>query len=216
MKLESGNRNSPIWLIGDSSPPNWRESLDEPLDSRHPARHSIWTPVLDGIQRQVFLGDRRRLDDSRLYVRNAVHCQEDKPPRGAMDWGPKLLGERDNFGKLLGTNRPTLVLTFGAFAFEFARRSLGKEPTRRFSYWTTKMLGAEFRQAVAGFNPLGLNVFPLLHVSIAKRHFLTSHEHFTGENNGNYFDIVGREVGTLLLEYKATLDVWLEPQPATR
>ena len=133
-----------------------------------------------------------------------------------MDWGPKLLGERDNFGKLLGTCRPALVLTFGAFAFEFARRSLGKEPTRRFSYWTTKRLGAEFSQAVTGFDPLELNVFPLLHVSIAGGRFLESHEYFTGNPNGNYFDFVAREIGILLLEYKDTLGVWVDPQPPAR
>jgi len=216
VERESGNKSSSIWLIGDSSPPNWRESLDEPLDSRHPARHNVWTPVLEGIQRQVFLFDQRRVDDARLYVRNAVHRQEDKPRGDDMDWESKPREEMDELGRLLGTYRPTLVFTFGAFAFEFTRRSLDRAPRRIFNCWTTEKLGAEFRRTVGEFNPGELNVFPLLHVSIARRHFLTSHEHFTGENNGNYFDFVGREVGTLLLEYKDTLDVWVEPQPATR
>ena len=211
VKRESENRNSAIWLIGDSSPPTWRASLDEPLDSRHPARHNIWTPVLEGIQRQVFLGDRRRVDDSQLYVRNAVHRQEDKPSGDAMDWESKPLEEMDEFGRLLGTYRPTLLLTFGAFAFEFARRSLAREPRRKFDCWTTEKLGAEFRRTVREFNPRELNVFPLLHVSIARGHFLTSHEHFTGKNKGNYFNFVAKEIGTLLLKYKDTLDVWVEP-----
>ena len=204
--LQSGDR--------DSSPPNWLESLDEPLDSRHPARHNIWTPVLEGIQRQVFLGDRRRVDDSRLYVRNAVHFQEDKPP--ATMWiGIEALGEMEEFGRLVGIYGPILVLTFGAFAFEFARRSLGGDPRRRFSYWTTKRLGAGVQTDRRRIQSPRAKRLPLLHVSIAL-HFLTSHEHFTGESKGNYFDFVGREVGTLLLEYKDTLDVWVEPQPATR
>ena len=61
----------------------WEEFLDGPLDSRHPARHNIWTPVLEGIQKEVFSEDRRRVDDSQLYFRNAVHNQEDKPPDNA-------------------------------------------------------------------------------------------------------------------------------------
>ena len=35
-----------------------------------PARHDIWTTVLEGIQKQVFLGDCRMVDDSQLYVRS--------------------------------------------------------------------------------------------------------------------------------------------------
>ena len=210
MERESGNKNSAIWLIGDSSPPKWRESLDEPLDARHPARHNIWTPVLEGIQRQVFLGDRRRVDDYRLYVRNAVHRQEDKPSGDALAWEPKPQEETNELGRLLEAYRPTLVLTFGAFAFEFTRRSLSREPRMIFDYWTMETLGAEFRRTVAEFNPRELNVFPLLHVSIA-RHFLTSHERFTGGNKRNYFDYVGRKIGNLLLEHKDTLNVWVKP-----
>lgn len=215
MQRESGSKESSIWLLGDSSPSTWEKSLDEPLDSRHPARHNIWTPVLEGIQRQVFLADRRRVDDSQLYVRNAVHYPDDKPPDRAVEWGSKLLEEADTFGKLLGTHAPTLVFAFGAFAFEFARRSLGREP-RESGYWKTTTLGAGFRQSVENFNPRAVNVFPLLHTSIARGHFLKSHENFTGESNGNYFDFVASEIGSLLLKYKDTLNVWVGCQVATR
>ena len=211
MELESGNENSAIWLIGDSSPPNWKESLKGPLDSRHPARHNIWTPVLEGIQKQVFLGDRRRVDDSHLYVRNAVHDPQDKPSNGDVEWGSALSAETEGFGKLLGTFAPTLVFTFGAFAFEFARRSLDEKPSRNIRYWTTTRLGAEFRRTVEEFNPQVSNIFPLLHASIARGRFLESHEYFTGDPEGNYFDYVGKKIGTLLLEHRDTLNVWLEP-----
>ena len=216
MLRESGIRDSSIWLIGDSSPPKWGEYLNEPLDSRHPARHNIWTPVLERIQKQAFVGDRRRVDDSQLYVRNAVHSPEDKPRPSAMEWDSKLLEETVEFGNLLGTHAPTLVFTFGAFAFEFARRSLEREPRRSLSYWTTLSLGEEFRQMVEKFDPGAVNVFPLLHVSIARRHFLKSHENFTKDSNGNYFDFVGREIGDLLLRHKDTLNVWAGSRSAVR
>ena len=211
MQRESGDRNSAIWLIGDSGPSRGREHLSGPLDSRHPARHNIWTPVLDRIQEHVFLGDRRRVDSSQLYVRNAVHKPEDKPRYNTVEWDCMLLEKTVEFGKSLKENAPALVLTFGAFAFEFARRSLGSEPERRLSYWTTISLGAEFRQRVGKFSPEAVNVFPLLHVSIARRHFLKSHENFTGESRGNYFDFVGRSIGNVLLKHKDTLKVWVDP-----
>ena len=194
---------------------DWSEYLDEPLDSRHPARHNIWTPVLERIQKQAFLGDRRRVDDSQLYIRNAVHHPEDKPPRSAMEWGLKLLEETDEFGRLCDTYAPPLVFTFGAFAFESARRGLVREPKRNILYWTTKRLGAEFGLSVEKFNPLEVNVFTLSHVSIARGHFLKSHENFTGGGNGNYCDLAGRAIGTLLLKHKDTLNVWVRPQFAT-
>ncbi len=211
MKRESGNRNSSIWLIGDSSPPSWEDYLDEPLDAKHPARHNIWTPIIDRIQRQVFISDQRRVDDSQLYVRNAVHNQKDKPDYGTTEWCPKLLAEADDFGKLLKKHKPPLVFTFGAFAFEFARRSISKGPNRRQSYWDTKKLGAEFGQRVENFNPQKINIFPLLHVSIARGHFLKSHKNFTGEDNGNYFYFVAEKIGHLLLKHKCTLNIWIEP-----
>ena len=211
MLRESGSKESSIWLIGDSSPSSWEASLHEPLDPRHPARHNIWTPVLEGIQKQVFLADRRRVDDSQMYVRNAVYNPGDKPRDSEVMWGSKLLEETDDFGKLLGTHAPTLVFTFGAFAFEFSRRSLEREPRRTLRYWTTTRLGEEFRRAVEAFNPREVNVFPLLHVSIARGHFLKSHENFTGESNGNYFNSVARDIGNLLSKDKDTLDVWVGP-----
>ena len=80
----------------------------------------------------------------------------------ALEWDSKLLEETVEFGKLLRTHAPAFLFTFGAFAFEFARRSLEREPGRRFSYWTTLNLGAEFRQKVEEFDPGAVNVFPLL------------------------------------------------------
>lgn len=211
MLQESGDKDSAIWLLGDSSPLGWGEFLSEPLDSRHPARHNIWTPVLERIQELAFSEDRRRLDGTRLYVRNAVHNPEDRPRPNALEWDPKLIDQTSEFGKLLKTHAPQLVFTFGAFAFEFARRGFNVEPGRRFSHWTTARLGAAFRQGIEDFNPETVNILPLLHVSIARGHFLKSHENFTEDRNGNYFDFVGKEIGALLLEHKCTLNIWVGP-----
>ena len=211
MVRETGNRNSSIWLIADSSPPRWTEYLDGPLDSRHPARHNIWTPVLEGIQKHVYLEDRRRVDDSEVYIRNAVHSPKDKPSYNAAKWGPTLSEATNRFGDLLDNYEPTLAFTFGAFAFEFTRRSKRWGPSRSTRYWTTKRLGAEFKKRVTEFDPEEVNVFPLLHVSIARGHFLKSHENFTGESAGNYFDYVAREIGKLLLGHKDTLNIWVGP-----
>ncbi|MCY4389200.1 MAG: hypothetical protein OXC18_19060 [Desulfurellaceae bacterium] len=210
MKRESGSKNFPIWLIGDSNPESWADVLNYPLDPRHPARHNIWTPILDGIQEQVFLADGRRVATDQLYARNAVQDKGERPPGTEIVWQPGLLKEVHNFASLLTLHTPKLVFTFGAFAFEFARRSLKENPEEKTKGWTTERLGQEFRQRVRDFDPEGINIFPLLHISIARRWFLQSHNYFTGREGGNYFDYVAKEIAPLLLEHKLSLPIWAQ------
>ena len=216
MQRESGETDSPIWLIGDSSPPRWTDQLDEPLDPRHPARHNIWTPVLDRIQDHVYRRAGLRMDDSKLYVRNAVHSPDDKPPYNARKWSAGLLEETNELGLLLDECRPKLVFTFGAFAFEFARRSRRCGAYESAKYWSTKKLGEEFNGRVLEFDLARVNVVPLLHVSIARRHFLKGHRNFTGECGQNYFDHVGLRIGKLLVKHRDAFDIWVDPKHTAR
>ena len=208
MEREAGCRNSPTWLIGDSPPKNWADDLSVPFDSRHPARHNVWTPIVDGIQERVYRDRRRRFDDSRLYVRNAVPdytCKE--AVRGRNWYG--LEDETEAFGKLLNKHAPPIVFTFGAFVFEFVRRSRGCDEERAYSYWSTKRLGEQFRLSLKRFDPDKVNVIPLLHVSIARGKFLVSHKYFTCAEDGNYFDYVADEVSALLMEKMSKRDIWV-------
>jgi hypothetical protein len=50
MAADVGNKNFPIWLLGDSNPERWQGELKTPFDPRHPVRHNIWTSILDVIQ----------------------------------------------------------------------------------------------------------------------------------------------------------------------
>ncbi len=208
MERESGCRNFPIWLIGDSPPENWKDRLSTPLDPRHPARHNIWTPVIDGIQDCVFRAERLRVDTDRLYVRNAIQDREHKDTVRGRVWSP-LNRDIEELRGLLEQYQPPLVFTFGAFACEFTRRSLGCSEERAYSWWSTKRLGEEFRHSVDEFCPDRINLVPLLHVSISRGRFLESHRYFTCDENGNYFDYVAEKVSALLLRYEDDLDVWV-------
>lgn len=99
---------------------------------------------------------------------------------------------------LLDSHSPKLVLSFGAFAFEFAKRSRDEAPHRAYRHWSTKRLGDEFRRRIEEFNPHEVNLVPLLQVSIAGRHLLRSHSLFTQTEDGNYFDYVGRRIADCL------------------
>ncbi|MCY3883976.1 MAG: hypothetical protein OXG24_03570 [Gammaproteobacteria bacterium] len=200
MERESGSRDSPIWLIGDSAPAKWESQLKVPLDSRHPTRHNIWTPILEGIQSHLFSRIPARLDITGLYIRNAVHQQSQKPVSTRIEWSSLLETEIITLGRMLTTHAPALVLSFGGFAFEFARRSLDKVQERSISYWSAKRLGEEFSEGLRTFNVEEINLVPLLHASIARGKFLTIHDHFTQTEGGNYFESVAREIGDCLLE----------------
>ena len=195
MERESGCKRSPIWLIGDSPPKHWKDKLSVPLDSKHPSRHNIWTPVVDGIQERVFRSDRRRVDTSRLYVRNAVQNHKCKEATNDKDWS-KLKEETRELRGLLEQYKPTFVFTFGSFAFEFANRSLSRGEKKAYAHWNTKRLGEQFRRSVADFALDRINVLPLLHASIAWGKFLESHQYFTCDKDGNYFDYVADKVST--------------------
>ena len=216
MDAEDRSTKCRIWLIGDSPPKNWHDKLKVPLDSRHPARHNIWTSVLDMIQETVF-HDGLRLDSERIYVRNAVDSPTlIDPERVQWNWA-ELAPAVTKLGELLADNRPPLVLSFGAFACEMvcrARRKYlaGPGEDRAVNGWTTKQLGDAFRRAVNAYDSSGVNHLPLLHVSIARRHFLSAHKHFCPPSDQpNYFEYVGRELGELLLKHMKDEPIWLRP-----
>ena len=109
-----------------------------------------------------------------------------------------LISTGKRAARLVNRHAPVLVMTFGAFAFEFGRRSLEESPPRAFRHWTTTRLGQEFRQRTGKFRPDCANLFPLLHASIARGYLLKSHHNFTDSSRGNYFDHVAQEIARCL------------------
>lgn len=201
MKSESGSKNSPVYLIGDSSPKHWANELDSPLESKHPARHNIWTPILENIQANLYRTNQTRLYTDDFYVRNAIHNASDKPHNSKTHWSRHLGQGILKLSDLIEKYSPKLMFSFGSFAFEFTRRSLHEYDKHPFRHWSTKRLGDEFRRRVVdGFTPHKVNLVPLLHVSIARRHFLRSHEIFTQKGDANYFEFVGYQLAKRISE----------------
>ncbi len=210
MQDYSGNINFPIWLVADSEPKNWQSQLDSPLDPRHPARHSIWTPVLDYMQDYFYRNGKRRFDTKNLYIRNAVKNPSDKPEGAVLKW-PQLETEVKKPRSIMDTNTPKVILTFGAFAFEFLRRACDESPQRPYVYWGAANLGNEFKRRIHSYNKSQTNIFPLLHVSIARGKFLESHRYFVGEEKGNYFAFVGIKLGQLFSKELITEErIWIK------
>lgn len=195
MRREKGSPESAIWLLADSPP---RILLDghyedyEPLDWRFPTRHNIWTPIETIINRELFRSLRKRIDDSKFYVRNAVKMTG--------DWKGKdiIAAEVSILQKLMEPKRPLIILTFGRRSFEFARQCLGETPVPRISDWGIPELSREFESRMSRLREGEGILLPLLHAVVA-RQFATCHDAFGGERNPkNYYEHVGRELATFL------------------
>ena len=209
MERETGKRTSPIWLLADSEPSKWRDDLKGPLDPRHPARHNIWTPVLEVIQDELFNSFKNHIESSNIYIRNSVDDPGLKPPSNNQDWDNVLAKELDKFKDILNEYKPCIILSFGAFAFEFARRSLDETPLYKYRHWTTKLLGLEFRQRTSRFNYRKSNLIPLLHVSIARGKFLQAHAHFCGKDSDNYFEFAGKRLVPVIFDCSKAYHIWV-------
>ncbi|NOW92382.1 hypothetical protein BCD91_004405 [Clostridium beijerinckii] len=208
MERDTGNIKFPIWIIGDSEPDRWKDSLSTPFDPRHPIRHNIITSVFDVVQDSIFRNSGKRVDTSKIYIRNAVSEASSKPARNELLWNIKLNNEIMMLKSLLSKNNPVLILTFGAFAYEFTRRAFDKE-VHKYNYWTTERLGDEFRKNTSnmqGSNPI---IIPLLHRSIAGGHFIKSHENYCKNIGANYFDFVGTEIANVTMKILYDSDIWV-------
>ena len=210
MQKETGDPTFPLWLLGDSNPKHWETVLSTPLDPRHPARHSIWTPVLDVIQDRVYREARLRVDARSLYIRNAIEDPDGKPRGNDIAWGDGVESEIIQLDEAIAEFAPHFVFSFGAFAYEFARRSMHQQPKRTYSYWGARRLGEDFRERIDGFDPTKANIVPLLHVSIARGRFIQSHDYFCDEQGANYFDYTGNLIAETFLKYRDSLDIWIE------
>jgi hypothetical protein len=210
MDREVGNLKFPLWLIGDSNPPQWESSLKTPLDPRHPVRHNIWTALLDEIQDKAYRASRLRVDTSAIYVRNAVDDPTKKPTQTSMQWSKSAEGEISGLENLIKTYNPIMLFCFGAFAYEFTRRAIGEQERRKYGYWGARKLGDEFRYRIGNFDITKTNIVPLLHRSISGGKFIKSHEYFCDKEGVNYFEVVGGKIADMLLQYSDQLDIWIE------
>jgi hypothetical protein len=199
-----GVKIAPIWLIGDSDPKNWSfPDLEFVFDDRHPTIHNIWTSIIYKIQKRIYKLKSKIIDDDQFYIRNAIELASMRPGQDDHNWDADVVGQmKADYLKLqintmknsINEYKPKMVITFGAFAFEFIRRCYGIAENP-FGNWDTKELKKQFIDSITN-NGI---IVPLLHRSISMGHFLSSHRRFshdTSENNinGNYFEFVSEKL----------------------
>lgn len=190
-KRESGDRNFPIWLL---------------VNPKHPTvRHNIWTPVLAEIQDKVFRDIQRRIDTTHLYIRNAV-SDGSLVPNTLNWWGAEVAAEIDSFREIVLEHKPKILISFGAFPFEFLRRVYDIKPQKGPKYWGAYYLGDEFGRSIENFDIDKTNRIPLLRRVVSSGKFIEDHNYF-GEN---YYQYVGSKIAEKIIENKDSLKIWIE------
>ena len=204
-----GFETSPIWLIGDSDPKNWTPpDLEFVFDDRHPTIHNIWTSIMYKIQKKVYKCKEKLIDDEEFYIRNAIEDSTMKPDQYTHLWNDSigldksnyLKSQMDDIKKIINKNDPKMIITFGAFSFEFIRRCYGLKEYP-FRTWSAKKLRKEFINSITNKK----KIIPLLHRSISMGYFLSSHRQFSHDTsvnniNGNYFEYVSERLYIRMIE----------------
>ena len=190
-KRESGDKANPIWLV---------------VNPKHPAvRHNIWTPALAEIQDKVYREIHTRIDTSSIYIRNAV-CDSAIVPNTLNWWGAEVAKEIDEFREIVLEYKPKIIISFGAFPFEFLRRVYEIKPEKGPKYWGTSNLGDEFGKAIENFDINKTNRIPLLRRVISSGKFIEDHNYY----GQNYFHYVGTKIAEKIIENKDNLKIWIE------
>jgi hypothetical protein len=194
MARESGDRSYPIWLL---------------VNPKHPAvRYYIWTPVLAEIQDKVYRQIHRRIDTTHIYIRNVV--REIGMVANTLNWwGADVEAEIEAFRELVLEHKPKIIVTFGAFPYEFMRRVYELQPLKGPKYWSTARLKEEFEGSIENFDMSQTNRIPLLRRVVESGKFIEGHNNFCNEDVEDYFCYVGDKIAEKIIENKDGFNNWI-------
>lgn len=215
-----------------------RKNIKFPLDPRHPTWHMIWISIEHYIQEYCFIygenrykrprrlkilsienfEDKKYNDTYNIYIRNAVQDSKCKPVKDKEDWYGeppnteekiKLKKSYSDFKKIVERYRPTIIITFGQFSYEFSQRVVAEiqgteRDEKKVKHWTEEVLGREFLSALEEYDAGRINMIPLLHNSVSKK-FWEAHKRFaegpdSDSDTKNYFKFAGHNLGKFFLD----------------
>jgi hypothetical protein len=195
MKRELGNRTYPIWLL---------------VNPKYPAvHHDIWRPVLDEVQDRVFRELQTRIETSNIYIRSAVN-EGRIVPNTLNWWGREVAKEIELYREIVHEHKPKMLISFGAFPFEFARRVYEVKPEKGPKAWSSAILRDEFEKSMENFDINQTNRIPLLRRVIASDNFIETRNFLSRTDRETYFQHVGTKIAEKIIENKDNLDIWIK------
>lgn len=193
MNRDSGEKTYPIWLLANP---------------KHPVRHDNWTPIVNEIQDKVYRELRTRIDTKNIYYRYAVNDSR-LVPNTLNWWGVEVAKEIEKFRELVYEYKPKILITLGAFAYEFVRRVYEIKPEKGPKAWSTSNLGDEFGRSIENFDITKTNRIPLLHRVIENGKFIENNDYFYRNNGANYYHYVGTKLAEKIIENKDHFNIWI-------
>ncbi len=195
MKQELGKRTYPIWLI---------------INPKYPAvRHDIWRPVLDEIQDRVFREFQTRIETSDIYIRSAVN-DGGIVPNTLNWWGREVAKEIEFYRELVQEHKPKMIISFGAFPYEFTRRVFEVKPEKGPKAWSSSIIQDEFEKAIENFDVNQVNRIPLLRRVIATDKFIENRNFLSRTDRETYFQHVGAKIAEKIIENRENMDIWIK------
>lgn len=194
MKRELGSRSYPIWLI---------------INPKYPAvRHDIWRPILDEIQDRVFRELQTRIDASNIFIRSVVG-DVGIVPNTLNWWGREVAEEIEFYRGIVHEHKPKMLISFGAFPFEFVRRVYEIKPEKGPKAWSTTILKDEFERSMENFDINQTNRIPLLRRVVATDKFIGTRNFLSPTDSETYFQHVGNKIAEKIIENRDQLDIWI-------
>lgn len=192
---DSGDKTYPIWLL---------------INPKYPAVVSdIWKHVLDAIQDKVYRDMHSRIDTTNIYIRSVVlDCGV--VPNTLNWWGNEVATEIKSFRELVLEHNPKLLISFGAFPFEFVRRVFEIQPEKGPKYWSASNLRDEFEASLENFDLNQTNMIPLLRRVISGDRLMETQNYFSGNESEQYFRHAGTKIAERIIQNKDSLDIWME------
>jgi hypothetical protein len=192
---DSGERTYPIWLL---------------VNPKYPAVvYGIWRHVLDEIQDKVYREIQTRIDTTNIYIRSAVNdCGI--VPNTLNWWGNEVSSEIKLLKELIIDFNPKMVISFGAFTFEFMRRVYEIKPEKGPKYWSASVLKDEFDVSIDKFDVEKTNMIPLLRRVIESDKLIESEGYFSQSDSEKYFHYVGTKIAEKIIENKDKLNIWIK------
>lgn len=195
MRRELGNRAYSIWLL---------------INPKYPAvRHDIWRPVMEVIQDRVFREMQTRIDSSNIFVRSAVSHYK-VVPNTLHWWGKEVAEEIEFYRGIVDEYKPKMLISFGAFPYEFTRRVFNVKPEKGPKAWSTAIIQDEFEKSMDKFNINKTNRIPLLRRVLATENFIGTQNCLSRTDKEIYFHNVGNKIAEKIIENKNYLNIWIK------
>lgn len=195
VKRDSGEKSYPIWLL---------------VNPKYPAvRQDIWRPILDEIQDKVYREMQTRIDTPNIYIRSAV-SDSGIVPNTLNWWGKEVAKEIEILKELVHEYKPKMLITFGAFPFEFVRRVFEIKPEKGPKAWSSSVLRDEFEKSMENFDINQTNRIPLLRRVVASDKSVEDFNYLSRTDRETYFHHVGTMMAEKIIANKNSLKIWIE------